>query len=483
MTEPPQLTPPRDTLLLSHANPEDNELARWLALQLTRQGYSVWCDLVNLLGGEDFWKDIERVLRSRTIKFLYVLSRTSNVKQGPLNELQVAQNVMRDEGLQDFIIPLLADDLPPREINIQLSRIIAIQFGENWAKGLDQLLERLKRDDTPTNPSFTPDAVATWWRTHFSADAGIQNDEEEHLSNWFPIDRLPDRIYFHSLGRSDIGLVEVPYDMPYPAFQHNQYLVSFAPAKDFIGHLGTSLFIADTFGFSVQDLLDGKLSERFVPKEKRRDFIVRLLKQGFWIFAESKKLKRYALAQHTLCWWFPKGLVQKDRITFSGVDGKNSWRSVVGYKTRRKQDGTTAKQYWHFAIQARPMFYPSLAYVIKCHVMFSDDGVQHWRSKKRIHRARRRQCRSWWNPEWRDRTLATVQWLANAAEDLSIPLGSEVMLKVKCQPVSFVSDVSFSDPGSSSPRDAEKEEIEETEVVEFDEFDKDVDEEEDEDDE
>ncbi|HET6179083.1 MAG TPA: hypothetical protein VFE61_19295 [Candidatus Sulfotelmatobacter sp.] len=42
----------RDTLLLSHANPEDNEFTLWLALQLANDGYRVWCDLTKLLGGE-----------------------------------------------------------------------------------------------------------------------------------------------------------------------------------------------------------------------------------------------------------------------------------------------------------------------------------------------------------------------------------------------------------------------------------------------
>ena len=45
MTEHAQLTNQRDTLLLSHANPEDNEFTLWLALQLANEGYRVWCDL------------------------------------------------------------------------------------------------------------------------------------------------------------------------------------------------------------------------------------------------------------------------------------------------------------------------------------------------------------------------------------------------------------------------------------------------------
>ena len=65
----------RDIIFLSHANPEDNEFTLWLALRLSSEGYPVWCDLTKLLGGEDFWQNIENELRERTVKLLYVLSR------------------------------------------------------------------------------------------------------------------------------------------------------------------------------------------------------------------------------------------------------------------------------------------------------------------------------------------------------------------------------------------------------------------------
>ena len=44
----------RDMLFVSHASPEDDEFARWLALQLAKEGYPVWCDRTKLLGGEPF---------------------------------------------------------------------------------------------------------------------------------------------------------------------------------------------------------------------------------------------------------------------------------------------------------------------------------------------------------------------------------------------------------------------------------------------
>src|SRR2546423_12251503 len=98
--------PARDMVFLSHANPEDNAITEWLALQLAKEGYPVWCDLTRLLGGEDFWVDIEKAIRERTIKFIYVLSKTSNTKIGSLKELSVAENVARDNGMSDFILPL-----------------------------------------------------------------------------------------------------------------------------------------------------------------------------------------------------------------------------------------------------------------------------------------------------------------------------------------------------------------------------------------
>lgn len=77
-------------IFLSHALPEDNEFTRWLALRLAKEGYPVWCDLAKLLGGEDFWNDIEDAVRNRTTKFLFVLSKVSNEKQGVLQELALA---------------------------------------------------------------------------------------------------------------------------------------------------------------------------------------------------------------------------------------------------------------------------------------------------------------------------------------------------------------------------------------------------------
>lgn len=80
-----------------------------------RDRISPWYDLIELLGGETFWDEIQEAVKERTIKFLFVLSRFSNVKDGALQELDCAKGVAKKlkTTVRDFIIPLKIDDLPP----------------------------------------------------------------------------------------------------------------------------------------------------------------------------------------------------------------------------------------------------------------------------------------------------------------------------------------------------------------------------------
>ncbi len=159
MTEPVEAVQARDALLLSHANPEDNEFTLWLALQLANEGYRVWCDLTKLLGGEVFWDNIEEVIKSRAAKVLYVLSRTSNAKDGPLKELHFAQGVAKQEKLKDFVIPLHIDDLPHGDITIEITRVNTVPCEKSWGAGLAKLLEKLEQDKVPKDQKFNRTAV------------------------------------------------------------------------------------------------------------------------------------------------------------------------------------------------------------------------------------------------------------------------------------------------------------------------------------
>lgn len=442
----PQVVPTRDHIFLSHANPEDNVFTLWLALQLAKEGYAVWCDLTKFLGGEETWSDIEKVIRNDTLKFIFVVSKTSNSKRGPLKELTVAENVARDCQLEEFIIPVWIDDLPPREFNIQLTLINAINFKDGWARGLKALLEKLETIDFPKNERFTPAAVASWWRSQFDAEDTVLVEPDEYLSNWFAIEDLPTNVYFHVLWDKVNTKPEVKSDLPYPAFQHNNRLITFAKADDFAGRLGESVVIADTHEFKTQDLIQGKLNKDILPRKESRDFVVRLLRVGWELMLKQRKLPTYELANDVRCFYFTKGLADHNAISFRRGT-KTFHRQVVGYRTVTKfSTGEQRIENWHFGIQAKSMVYPALAFGIKPHVIFTDDGTTPWESKKRMHSARRRQCRSWWNDEWRDRILAAMTWLSDQTGRIEVALGRDISIRVSNMPLTFTSPVSYLEP-------------------------------------
>jgi hypothetical protein len=433
-------------LFLSHANPEDNDFTRWLALQLAKDGYGVWCDLTKLLGGENFWKDAEEAIRSRTIKFIYVLSRTSNEKEGPRNELQIAKNVFRrDKSLHDFIVPLHVDDLPHAEINVLLTSLNAIPFERSWAKGYSQLLEVLEREKVPKHPSFNPAAVQSWWREQFSAEKGVKAEPETYLSNSLPIKTHPQSVWLHTLVRSTVGEIRPENRMTHAGFMDGIDLVTFASAEDIKPALGEGVSVIESNAFPVQDLLVGKTQ---IEAKKGRYFLSRLLRECWERWIGSSALGTYVLSNRSNCYFFKKEAQPNVDVHFTNPEGKKTYRSVVGYATQA--DGT--KRYWHFAVQARPVLAPSLGYLISSHVIFTSDGVTPWSSHTKMHSARRRQCKSWFNPEWRDRLLATLHWLSQGSSALSIPAGSDVRIEASVIPQEFESEVSYLDPPTRKQR-------------------------------
>jgi hypothetical protein len=130
----------RDHLFISYAG-EDADLAEWLTLKLTSEGYSVWCDMIKLLGGESYPRNIDEAIKNRTFRFIALLSRASLSKPNPLKERTLALNIARSRK-EDFLIPLNVDGLSPTDLDWMTSDLTFIPFYKSWAAGLDQLLKK-----------------------------------------------------------------------------------------------------------------------------------------------------------------------------------------------------------------------------------------------------------------------------------------------------------------------------------------------------
>lgn len=445
------MAPSKDVVFISHANPEDNEFTRWLSLKLASMGYHVWSDVTRLLGGEDFWRDIERAIRDHTLKFLYVLSKASNTREGSLLELKVAHDVRKRDRLNDFIFPLHVDDLPFNEINIQLSNLIAIDFSRSWADGLKLLVAKLEKEAVPKDPRFNFDAVRKWWESAFSVDEGTSNAEEIHYSNWFDV-RLPGTVYVHTL----FGLFEKDPEFPFPTKFRNG-IVTFAPAADLEPHLGT-LRVQSTVAIPIAEFMN---DADYQQQKENRDFVTYFLNEA-WKMTAAKRLAAYDMSGRRIAFYFDKKSLPEPDVKFISVGGKPTRRGLMGYKTVSK-----GKRHWHFAVSAKAAVHPSPMMILRSHVLFSDDGEALWTSANGMHRARRGQCKNWWNDDWRDRLLATTAWFSGGEATFSLPLGTSVSGEVSARPLQFASPVTLNEQARAvakeSPEEAEDEDDEDAE--------------------
>jgi hypothetical protein len=424
----------RDMLLVSHANPEDNGIAQWLALQLAKEGYPVWCDLTKLLGGEIFWEDIQDAIKTRTLRFLFILSTTSNQKQGTLDELDCALGVAKQHPeLGDFILPLRVDNLAHNDIYIGIRRRIAINFTPSWAQGLHDLLRKLEDDKVPKKAEFAPGAVTRWWRDAYSSTDGVEKTEEEVLSNWFSA-ILPENIFLHYVSRTNTGKIDIsPEHYDHPAVKCSDLsFLSFAEAKDFAQSLKPFEYIAGTKPFKVVDVLAGNAPEEF---QKHLAQLMRLAWEGL---VRKRGMGCHDMAGKSACFYFTKGMVPKDQLP---VPDRRSPRSIIGYRTIGK-----GVRFWHYGIQAKPVLRPEPYFMVKAHVIFSDDGTHIWESKDRLARARRSQCKNWWNDEWRDRLLGVMQWLSSNGT-ITLPVSPTNVIKLSAEPQTYVSPVTYRSSG------------------------------------
>jgi hypothetical protein len=439
----------RDTIVLSHAN-EDNQFTRWLALQLARNGYHVWCDLTHLLGGEIFWDNIETLIRTGCIKFVYVLSRNSNRGHGRgfWKELDLADAQSRVNKIPDFIIPIAIDDLPTNDYNIYLHTRHVEQFNACWSDGLETLLAKLEKHKVPRRKEFSPKSVTYWWRRWFrNPTQGVEHKSETYLSSWFPIEHLPSKLYIHHCADSDDEKSLVELEWGRPAIPHGNGIVTFAPASDFISQLEPDHRISSSEEIFVADILDRTVDNCTIDGGELKRILSWLLRIAWEQWIAKQPVGIYSLSKSAKCAFFLKPATQDALYgSFIALDGSDSERALTGFWTRpsKEQGGPRQKHYWHFGVQAHTRLSPEPIYRISTHVVFSDNGTTAWTSAKRMHVSRRRQCKNWYNDIWRDRLLASMAKLApEGAKSIAMPVSSDEDVVISICPLTFNSPVTF----------------------------------------
>lgn len=415
-------------IFISHASPDDNDFTKWVSLKLIALGYNVWCDLLFLDKGVDFWKIIETEIRENTCKFLIVLSKVSNAKEGVLNELATARKVKRSLDDDTFIIPLIIDEgLANDDMNIELVRLNSIDFRKSWAKGLQDLIEALEKKQIPKNAPDSSKSNALYQQI-FLNNKGTVEKEEIYDSNWFSILSFPKELRFHDFDRGLPKNFDIR-DLIFPAIRYKQYVCTFAWEYDFIHQLPKTETYdnTNTIRVSMEEILSGSYESKLISNSECKRLIVQLINKAFELTMKEKQVQIYQMSNH-VGYWIQKGTLDKDKFNKVQLVGKQKDKN------------------WHFGISGAGKLYPFPVLMISSHIFFTEDGIKLIESKSIQHAARRRQGKNWWNDDWRNKLSAFIKYLSDDETSFYLEVGSEEKIFVSNTSVEFKAEVSYNIP-------------------------------------
>lgn len=420
----------RETVFVTHAAPEDNEFALWLSAKLAIAGYRVWIDRRRLRGGDDFWDEIDRVLRSEAVKQIVVFSEHIG-KPGVKKELAIGDATRKRLNDPKFMIPVRVDTIAFDEAPPEFIRGNIINGYPNWHDCLAELFDTLNEASVPRQPLPDDSTLQSLVAAREDGRRFIQKRPEEALTNWFPI-QAPTRIYYYGFDGLQEQMKSWLKDCQVPHIPMGRLAGSFA---DPISFAGASSFVQNTptrYEVDFFEYVSGKNLGPYSERGPGSNDVVNLLRQHFDRVASARGLKPVAFANGDVGWFFPDGLLPKNKVEAVLPDGR---------RIRRVMSGKFKRLRWHLCLVAKARIWPQLVYRIHVNLVLSEDGITPLPGDK-THVRRRRLTRSWWNDIWRDRLLAAMQFLANGQTAIPLSAGDTVF-SVSPFPITATVPVSY----------------------------------------
>jgi len=404
--------PSVDYLFISYAT-EDGELAEWLTLRLTTEGYKVWCDRVKLLGGESYPRDIDKAIKTQTFRMLALISRHSLTKENPLKERTLGHSISSQRKI-DFVIPLLVDAIRPDELDWMNSDLTYVPFRDSWAQGLLQLIKKLRSINAPTPLLNGAKFVSDW----VAQQSSLITRKERLWTNLFEIKYMPDLIY-RIITPNDFKVTDPGW------IYHAQS-----------EHILWSFEVPDSkLDYVAVEWDDNRRSSYGVPPI---DIATILIKE------HMRRLCLQRRAQETL-----DGVIYLSNLTapdgwlrFIDYKGKQSRVLATGQRTVRSSGDIRNPYRYHLSPVFRPVLRKYGIQVLELQVRLYLTDTRGTALHPRItNRRRKRIARSWWNYQWMSRVFAIAQWAFEGQLTYNLAAGRGYEISVAGSPLSVMAPV------------------------------------------
>lgn len=405
----------RTTIFVTHAAPEDNEFALWISAKLALSGYRVWVDRRRLRGGDDFWDEIDRVLRQESIKQIVVFTHRIG-KPGVKKELAIGSIMSGRLGDPKFMIPIRADDVSFGDAPPEFIRGNVLNAHPNWHDCLAELLDALAEANVPRDLT-TPDAasLAAIVAAREEGRRFVLEQPEAALTNWFAV-TPPDIVRFYRFEGLKEHMEAWLKDCRLPHIVNGRLVGTFADPAAFAESSSFDQRTPTAYELPLLEFIEGKSKgPRDQDAVNARKDIVNLLRQHFSKVAQARGLLKVEFANKEEAWFFPDGLIPDGKVIFKAANGRRINRTMSGkFKGLR----------WHVCLVAKPRIWPDLVYRIHANVVLTKDGRTPLPGDE-THKKRRRLTRSWWNDVWRDRLVAAMHFLADGQTTVTVDAGNE----------------------------------------------------------
>jgi hypothetical protein len=440
----------RDTLFISHATPEDNEFAIWLASRLEMFGYKTWIDKEGLLGGEKFWETIQNEIRDRAIKVLFVYSnnicdKDGNLKNGIYKEWSYAESIAAQYSLSDFIIPLHLEATAPYNVFIGANMINHIPFESNWADGFRQLLKKLEKDDIPKKKQVTESSFSEWYENEYISNYSIVSKTELYYTSWWQIDKLPPVFYMYQFHNEKQAIEIQKLNDKIPISRQSNIISSFDEYLNYTVTRDDDVFDVEpesVFKFSLSQIIEGFDSDIFPQHKDVENFFKRLLTNIIVQLFKRKGLWKTELSNKKYAFYLPlyKDLKPiKFHYAYSDLKKAPKRKTIAG---KFEKIG-----HWHYALSTQTILFPIVGFSLKSHLIFTTDGFKIIDDSKKAHSYRRKKGKRFFNEEWRDMMLAFLQYLKDEDNEIKIIVSKNGdALHMKEYPEKFWSEVGYHDP-------------------------------------
>lgn len=405
--------PSRSTIFISHGNPEDNEIAGWLAARLAGAGYKVWIDLWHGKG-HPTWEEIEEEIRERAKRVIALVSKDGVPKPGFKDEINAAVGVSRSLNDKGFIIPVRLDEISFRnEVPIQLGRLNFID-GESkgWDEILAELFTQLESDGVQRQRNDSNVLYETWLARRKAASELVSAKPERILSNWFQVHAFPRTIKFYSSDSLHSSWEVAAQALKFPKKYESGILCTFAEPDDVRMNLPLGIKVRRVREIETEEFLTGdESSPIFSARLDASRAMVDLFRQGFASLAANRGLKQHELANRS-CWYPTYSLVKDSRIKFD----------VGGFSRSRQLVGRYKEFFWHYATSVDLAWTPPVRATASGHVLFSQDGEKILTDATIAAKLRRKSARSKRNAWWRDVMLSYFAFLSSGGGSIEIPI-------------------------------------------------------------